>query len=180
MEWVELGPCRALWSGGEEQRIAALVPGAKGGAFQPAFVYLSALLEGDGWSVLALHDEYRDGNPAEWAAERVRAALAFRPAALLVGKSMASLAAGLVELPAVWLTPLLREPGVAEAIRPPALLVGGTADPLWDSAAAHRLGVEVLELENVHHALGIAADAYASLEAMRRVLDAVGEFARRI
>src|SRR5882724_9008509 len=56
---------------------------------------------------------------------------------VLVAKSIGTLAAPLAaerELPAIWLTPLLTTEFVVDAIRrnpAPALLIGGTADPLW-------------------------------------------------
>jgi acetyl esterase/lipase len=90
---------------------------------------------------------------------------------------MASYAAEVVEVPAVWLTPLVGEPEVREGIRPPALLVGGTADELWNGVAARALGVQVLELNGVGHGLVVQGDPHASLDAMRRIVDAVADFA---
>jgi hypothetical protein len=82
-----------------------------------------------------------------------------------VGKSLGTRAASYAaerSLQAVWLTPLLVDPVVAEAIAAnPArqLLVGGAADELWDSGVAHDLasrGCEVLELPGADH--GLCAD----------------------
>jgi hypothetical protein len=175
VELVDLGPCKAFWSEGGDET-AVLLPGRSGGGLQPAFTYLRELLVGRRWSVLAVHDEFHGGDPVAWPRERALAAFAFRRPALFVGKSMASYAADLVDGPAVWLTPLLGEPDVREAIHGPALLVGGTADPSWDGLAARALGVEVLELEGVHHGLTVEGDAHASLDAMRRLVDAVAAF----
>ena len=175
MELVDLGPCRAFWSevGAET---AVLLPGRSGGGLQPAFVHLRELLVGRGRSVLAVHDEFHGGDHVAWPRERALAAFAFREPSLVVGKSMATFAAAVVDAPAIWLTPLLHEPQVREAIHAPALVVGGTADPSWDGEAARSLGVEVLELEGVHHGLAIEGDAHASLDAMRRLVDAVAAF----
>ncbi|HEY2937963.1 MAG TPA: hypothetical protein VGJ25_15270 [Gaiellaceae bacterium] len=176
MELVDLGPCQAFWSEAGD-RTAVFLPGRSGGGLQPAFTYLRELLVGRGWSVLAVHDEFRGGDHVAWPRERALAAFAFREPALVVGKSMATFAAAVVDGPAVWLTPLLREPEVRDAIHAPARLVGGTADPSWDSVTARALGVEVLELDGVHHGLAVEGDAHASLDAMRRLVDAVAAFA---
>ena len=178
MELVDLGPCTAFWSEAG-QRTAVLLPGRSGGALQPALTYLRELLVGLGWSVLAVHDEFRSGDHRGWPRERLRAAAAFREPQLVVGKSMATFAAAVVEVPAVWLTPLLHEPDVRDGIRPPALLVGGTADPSWDRDAARGLGVDVLELEGVDHGLVVSGDPHASLDAMRRLVDGVAAFVER-
>jgi len=175
VELVDLGPCEAFWTEGGDRTVVFL-PGRSGGGLQPAFSYLRELFVGLGWSVLAVNDEFRGGDHVAWPKARARAAFAYRQPALVVGKSMASYAAGLVEVPAVWLTPLLLEPEVRDAIRPPALLVGGTADPSWDGDVARRLGAEVLELEDVQHSLAVEGDPKASLEAMERIVAAVAVF----
>jgi hypothetical protein len=64
---------------------------------------------------------------------------------LMIAKSLGTNAATLAAeraLPAVWLTPLLTTPWVAAALRratAPFLVVGDTADALWDGALARRL-----------------------------------------
>jgi hypothetical protein len=176
MDVVDLGPCRAFWSEGGP-RTAVFVPGRLGGSFQPAFAYLRELLGGVGWSVLAVNGDYETGDPVEWVRARTRAALAYREPTLFVGKSLASFAADLVHVPAVWLTPLVGEAAVRDGIAPPALLVGGTADPSWDAGFARSLGVQVVELERVDHGLVVEGDVEASLDAMRRLVQAVAAFA---
>jgi hypothetical protein len=136
--------------------------------------------------VLGVHDEYRDGDPVRWASGRAQAALGRVEARLVVGKSMASLAAGLVadrEVPAVWHTPLLREPGVADAIGrspAPALLIGGGADALWDAAAAATTGAEVFEVEGADHALALPGDPLASIDALGKAIERLDTFVSRL
>jgi hypothetical protein len=174
VEIVELGRWRAFWTEGDE-RTAVFLPGRLGGPFQPAFAYLRQLLAGAGWSVLALAGEFEGGDHVAWARERALASIAFREPGLVIAKSLSSFAAPVVDVPAVWLTPLLHEQEVRAGIRPPALLVGGTADPSWDGDGARALGVDVLELDRVTHALEVDGDAHASLDAMHRIVAAFAE-----
>ncbi len=101
---------------------------------------------------------------------------------LLVGKSLGSHAAGLAAdraLPAIWLTPLLTVPWVVAALeRTPApfLLVGGTADTLWDGAVARRLTPHVLEVTDADHGMSVPGPAVASVTVLARVVDAMETF----
>jgi hypothetical protein len=181
-EELDLGVCRAfLYDDGGVAGAAVLLPGSRFGIGSPLFSSLLALLA-RGFAVLGVHDEYRDGDPFRWASERAEAALGRVEARLVVGKSMASLAAGLVadrEVPAVWHTPLLREPGVADAIGcspAPALLVGGGADALWDAAAAAATGAEVFEVEGADHALALPGDPLASIDALGKAIERLDTF----
>ena len=99
--------------------------------------------------------------------------------ALIVGKSLGTLAAGLVAdlgLPAVWLTPLLSRPEAVELIaaaRVPPLLVGGTADDFWDGRVARSLSPHVLEIPDADHGLYVPGPASATVRAAGLVVDAV-------
>lgn len=76
----------------------------------------------------------------------------------------------------VWLTPLLTDPAVREALTvpgPPSLAVGGTADKVWDSTAAHDLRGTVLELDGADHALHRGSDWRASVTLLNRTLEAI-------
>ncbi|HET7046546.1 MAG TPA: hypothetical protein VFI37_16995, partial [Gaiellaceae bacterium] len=79
----------------------------------------------------------------------------------------------------IWLTPLLQLTDVTEALAratAPTLLVGGGADESWDGAVAERLPGERLVIDGADHALEIAGDPYASLDALRRVTARVDGF----
>ncbi|WP_433788832.1 alpha/beta hydrolase [Actinoplanes sp. CA-252034] len=80
---------------------------------------------------------------------------------ILIAKSLGTRAAGLaaeLSLPAIWLTPLLTDATVTAAItanRAPALLLGGDADPYWDTAAAHATGKTVVTIPGADHAMRV-------------------------
>lgn len=102
--------------------------------------------------------------------------------ALVVGKSLGSMAAGLVAdrgLPAVWLTPLLTRPEVATDIAAasvPPLLVGGTADSYWDGDTARSLSPHVVEIPDGDHALQVPGPALSTVQATAQVVEAVEAF----
>ena len=64
--------------------------------------------------------------------------------------------------------------------QPRSLFISGTADPLYDPAffaeVAHSCRGESLLIPNADHVLEIPGDLPASLEAMRRVLNAIAAF----
>jgi hypothetical protein len=102
---------------------------------------------------------------------------------LLIGKSLGSTAAAVAAdqgLAAVWLTPLLTMPWVVAALSrcsAPFLLVGGTADDLWDGAAARRLSAHVCEVDGADHGMMVATGPLAdSVTALGTVLEAIDTF----
>src|SRR5262245_30177644 len=101
---------------------------------------------------------------------------------LLIGKSLGTNAAGLAaerSLPAVWLTPLLTVPWVVAALEratAPLLLVGGTADPVWDSTLAHRLSPHVLTVEGADHGMYVPGPLSSSIDVLGQVVVAVEKF----
>ena len=105
---------------------------------------------------------------------------------LLIAKSLGTNAATLAaerSLPAVWLTPILTVPWVAAALgraRAPFLLVGGTADAMWDGALARRLSPYVLEVEGADHGMYVPGPLTDSVEVLGRVVAAMEEFLDRI
>ena len=131
-----------------------------------------------------------DENADVWVRRHVEAALADEHAdhVLLVGKSLGTRAASYAAergLDAIWLTPLLVEPALAEAIGANAgrqLLVGGLADELWDAAIARELadnGCDLLEVPDADHSMG-TDDAVRTAEIHLEVARAVEAFLRRI
>jgi hypothetical protein len=107
---------------------------------------------------------------------------------LVVGKSLGTRAASYASelgLDAIWITPLLVEPAVAEAIAANAgrqLLVGGLADELWDATIARDLadnGCDVLEVPDADHSMG-TADAVRTAEIHLEVARAVEAFLSQI
>jgi hypothetical protein len=127
-------------------------------------------------------------DPFAWAEDVAARALEAAGAqdVVVIGKSLTSEAAGLVAdrgLPAVWLTPLLHEEvvitGLARA-RQPTLLIGGTADPSWlPDRLPENPALETLELDGLDHTLQVEGDPRASLDALRRVTEALDGFLAR-
>jgi hypothetical protein len=101
---------------------------------------------------------------------------------LLIAKSFGTNAAALAadrSLPAVWLTPILTTPWILAALSratAPFLLVGGTADALWDSTEAHRLSAHVLEIKDATHGLYVPGPLQNSIAVLAQVVTAIEEF----
>src|SRR3954467_12283927 len=202
MRRIDLGPCAALLHDGDPARCAVLLPGmhystqAPGAVRRPGMHYSTqapwlwfarSVAVGRGWSALEVLDSLPEGDePFAWARDRARRALdavAEASVVVVVGKSLASGAAGIVAdrlLPAVWLTPLLSERRVVDDLgraARPALLVGGSADDAWvpDALPDHGL-LEVVHLDGLDHSLERPGDPMASLDALRVVTDRVDRF----
>jgi pimeloyl-ACP methyl ester carboxylesterase len=152
---------------------AVVLPGAMFGGM-PSVWFAYAPLVDAGWRVVHVWDEFVDTSQdrRRFTLERAEAAIGYAGGAdLLVGKSMGTLAAS-IELPAVWLTPLLYDDSFVDDLRrrtAPSLLVGGTDDPAWNGDLARELRVEVLELPGADHGL-------ARLDHAQQIADAVASF----
>jgi pimeloyl-ACP methyl ester carboxylesterase len=82
-------------------------------------------------------------------------------------------------LAAVWFTPLLTDKATVAALRRatgPHLLVGGTADRLWDGEVARSLGPEVIEIDGADHGMIVPGELAASAAVLGKVITAVEAF----
>jgi pimeloyl-ACP methyl ester carboxylesterase len=110
----------------------------------------------------------------------VNAATAAAP--VVIGKSLGSLAAPVVAdrgLAAVWFTPLLTDEPTVAALRRatgPCLLVGGTADQVWDGPTARSLATEVVEIDGADHGMFVPGRLAASAATLGQVITAVENF----
>jgi len=171
---------------GRSRGVALVAPGR---AYSPAAPLLElarlALLQHDvtvqqiWWDSTARGDE----DPEAWVRRHVAAAHASEDAdhVLVVGKSLGTRAASYAAergLDAIWFTPLLVDPVVAEGIAANPgrqLLVGGVADELWDVSVARELadaGCEVLQVADADHSMGtpdVVRTAEIHLEVARAV-----------
>jgi len=101
---------------------------------------------------------------------------------LLIGKSLGSYASALAAergLPAIWLTPNLAGDWVVDGLRrstAPFLLVGGTADGLWNSTLARELTPYVLEVPGADHGMYVPGRLAASAAVLGQVATAVEDF----
>jgi hypothetical protein len=188
---IDLGPCAGLVHEHDPARWVVVLPGMQYTTQAPLLWFAREAAAGGGHTVLEVLDSLPDGDePFAWARDRARRALDHARASsgddgeiVVVGKSLASAAAGLAAdrlLPAVWLTPLLDRPrvvdDVARASRP-ALLVGGSADETWQPDALPDSGLlEIVHLDGLDHSLQRPGDPAASLQALGAVTDRVGRF----
>ncbi len=177
---------------GRSRGVALVAPGR---AYSPAAPLLElarlALLQHDiavqqlWWDSTARGDE----DPEAWVRRHLAAAHASEDAdhVLVVGKSLGTRAAPYAAergLDAIWFTPLLVDPAVAEGIAANPgrqLLVGGVADELWDAAVARELadaGCEVLEVADADHGMG-TPDVVRTAEIHLEVAKAVDSWLSR-
>ncbi len=168
---------------GDPSRCVVLLPGARYNSQAPLLWYAREAAQAEGWSVLELDERApEEGDQFEWMRGRARAALdeAGAEHVVVLGKSLGSAVAPLVDGPAIWLTPLLIRPEIVEALAAataPALLVGSPADPTWgDGTVPGNDALEVLELPGLDHSLQVSRDPRASLDVLGRVTDRVGAF----
>ena len=196
VERLQLGRCQAVAFHQGTESWAIVLPGAGYSAQAPLLWYARRAVFEAGRSVLVVTDTFdsQTDEPIRWVEERGEATLSHvRPRdanPLLITKSLTSLAARLAAaegLPAVWLTPLIADPGTAVAAHvlaglhsgtEPRLLIGGSDDPSWDGRVASTLSnAEVLELPGADHSLEVPEDVARSLDNLKRVTDAVSRFA---
>ena len=186
-EYVELEP-RTPRVG-----LAVVLPGR---AYTPARPLLDfatqACLEA-GWHVRQLWWRIPDGHPAgspdgdpaakvAWVRAELDTALTGAAGrVLVVGKSLGCFAAPYAaehSLEAVWLTPVLTEPRVADGVQANdarQLLVGGTQDPYWRPDLPLPSRSESLTVAGADHSLthldGVRATVQAHLDVMTRLRD---------
>lgn len=175
-----------------------MLPGRAYPCSMSLLAWTTRALQADGWTVLQA-TWHLPGLPAdprgfvEDVAEALDAAERDAGPVLVVAKSLGTLSAhwGAARgYPAVWLTPVLRTagrhplPAHSEDLAPRIrgypvgnLVVGGTADPLWERGFSGT-GV-VLEVDGADHALE-TPDWRDSLRQHEVVASAVADFARSV
>jgi hypothetical protein len=183
---VDLGPCSGLLHENDPGRCVVLLPGMQYSTQAPLLWFAREVAAAREWSALEVLDSLPEGaEPFGWARDRARRALDHVEAdeVVVVGKSLASAAAGLVAdrvLPAVWLTPLLHEARVVDDLSRasrPALLIGGSADEAWVPDALADSGLlQVVSLDGLDHSLQRPGNPMASLGALRTVSQRVDQF----
>jgi pimeloyl-ACP methyl ester carboxylesterase len=168
-----------------------LIPGAAMGPHQPLLNY--SWLAGHARRAEAYHIYWPADRPsatdpadlASWVVEQVAGVLAAFPVRtpVLVGKSLGTFAAELAadrHLPAIWHTPLLTVPRCVAALRrasAPFLLIGGTADGLWDGALARTLTPHVVEVPGADHGMILRDEPLArSAAVLGTVVSAIEQF----
>jgi hypothetical protein len=174
----------------------AIVPGRAYGPQAPlldlaqaALTDLGAVVDTVTWNV---PDGLLDIGPEPFVRAHVSAALhrlaraapGMQP--VIIAKSLGTHAAALAaerELPAIWLTPLLYEDAIADAIAgnpAPALLIGGTQDQAWKADVAKRTGKTVVTIDEADHGLRPPGPLRAYTDALGIVGTAMEEFLSRL
>jgi len=166
-----------------------VLPGAGYTVDHPLLFWACTVAASAGWQVTSLR-----WRPPTWTDRSEATAFVEQGATLLdesapaatttvvLAKSLGTTAAGWAQArgyPGIWLTPLLTVPTVRDALASsalPHLLIGGTADSLWDSTAAHAIGGEVVEFDGADHALHVGNDWRRSLEVLGRALGRIEAF----
>jgi pimeloyl-ACP methyl ester carboxylesterase len=171
-------------------REVIVLPGGQFGPFAPLLMFAADAAERRGAQVTPVEWDEPDRpltlQPEErgpWVVGQFRRAVPVPPEnALLIGKSMGThgaVVAAELGLPAVWLTPVLTSKWVVDGLRrsaAPFLLVGGTADQLWDSGLARELTQYVLEVEGADHGMYVPGPLAASAAVLGQVATAVEDF----
>lgn len=173
-------------------RTLLLAPGRMLGPYVPMLYFAGEAAEARGavvepvyWPAHPAPEPLGDG-VASRVARVLEEALDRVPGAPVVAaKSLGTMTAPVVarrRLPAIMLTPVLTgaagtdpEPfrrGAAEATRP-WLLVGGTADPLWDGDYARGCGHQVLEVPDADHSMQLPGPLAASVAVLGTVVAAI-------
>jgi predicted alpha/beta-hydrolase family hydrolase len=162
---------------GEAVGTALLVPGRGYPPMAPLLFFTGLALLQHGWRVE--HHWWdppayeNDEQTSAWVRSEVEGALPTEGPVLVVGKSLGTWAAPLTaerSLPAIWLTPVLDVPAIVDGIAAnpaPQLLVGGSADELWDSGTARGLESEtctVVEIPGADHILLESGDIIRGVE----------------
>ncbi|WP_436535040.1 alpha/beta hydrolase [Actinoplanes sp. HUAS TT8] len=175
--------------------LALLLPGYQYSADRPLLHYAGGVFEKHGWAARAVrwptllphrHDDLAGWNRELAAYVHLHVGRVLDgetdPRIALIGKSMGAYAASLAadrSLPAVWLTPVLRDTGLPADLRratAPFLLLGSTGDPSWDPELARDLGRPFHEAEVADHSLEIAGDPVRSVDILREMTVAMDEF----
>lgn len=166
-------------------RTALVAPGAGYGLQAPLVDYSLTALERRDVNVTTLTWDpvlatLPNADRPRWACEQVAAK--FEDHDVMIGKSLGSNASPIAAdhgIPAVWLTPVLTWPWAVDGMRratAPFLLVGGTADRLWDGALARTLTPHVLEIDGADHGLMVPGPLADSATVLGQVATAVEEF----
>ena len=160
---------------------AVVLPGSGYPALGPALHWPARLLAAAGWrlAVVSWTPETEGGSdPVAFVEGALRQAAGDDLPDLVLTKSLGSLAAPWAlaqDVPGVWLTPLLGDPAVLDALTAMddrSIAVGGTADSHWRPGALDDSGIVVLEVPGADHSLELP-DWRASLAAQAEVFESL-------
>jgi hypothetical protein len=167
---------------------AVVLPGLRYGAQAPLLYWAAEILRAAGWHVEPVSWTADIGSRDATAVERaIEAAFSSRPSAkarLVVAKSIGTLAAPWCrrhDVPGIWLTPLLSDPSVVEALSNARgdIAIGGDADPHLTVASIGEQGAEAITIPGADHSLRL--DSWrASLSAQQEIFARIDEHVRQL
>ena len=165
--------------------VAVLLPGVGYTVQGPLLYWCATLLAERGWHVQAVEwtvDDDARAHPRSFVEEAVTEAFAAGPPSsrrLIVAKSFGSWAlpwARRQHVPGVWLTPLLTEPPLSEALQAATaadLAIGGEADPYWQPGTAAATRARLISVPGAGHSLTRPGDWRGSLALQADILAAI-------
>lgn len=191
--------------------LAIILPGLSYSGDMPLLYYTRLLLLQRGADVLQLDTSYASPNfqkatrqeQAMWlgadATAAVKAGRAAQPdhaasmpqRLILAGKSIGTVALAYLvsssepDATTVWLTPLLRQPLIVQAVlqcNGPTMCIAGTGDATFEAAALESIqaaGAEVMIIEGANHSLEIPGDIFQSLKNLNTVVQGLAGFLDR-
>jgi len=149
-----------------DARTVVILPGRTFGAYVPQLFFpMFAAMRRGAEPVAVTWPAEVDGVPparfSSWVAAQVSPVLrgCDPTTTLVIGKSLGSYAGGLTAdlgIPAIWVTPVLTSDEIVAGLRrstAPFMLVGGTADPVWNSSVARELTRHVVVVDGGDHGL---------------------------
>jgi pimeloyl-ACP methyl ester carboxylesterase len=171
---METGPAHAP--------LVLVLAGAGYGQQAPLLWWSTAIARQAGCEVLApawMLDDAARADPVGFVTRHVETALAGRRPDLVVAKSFGcsalpwALRAG---VPGVWLTPVLTDDAVRDALAAVGvghIAVGGSADPMWRPERAPHTRAQLVTVDGADHALEVPGDWRRSQRLQAEVLELV-------
>jgi hypothetical protein len=197
-------PASMLMQSGESDHLGVILPGYRHTVDMPDLHYAGRILLAKGGDVLRVEYAYpktdmrkrSQQEQGDWLAADVQAACAAGlqkrsyKRITLIGKSLGTMAMGhlledprLAKASCIWSTPILASDWLCAQIKkyhPRSLFIIGTADDFYQPAVLEDLVAatkgKALVLEGVHHGLEIEGDIPGSLDALRRIAEAMQAF----
>ncbi|PYY49593.1 hypothetical protein [Curtobacterium sp. MCBD17_023] len=173
---METGPARTP--------LVLVLAGAGYGQQAPLLRWSATIARESGCAVLAPDwtvDDAARADPVGFVTQHVATALGDRLPDLVVAKSFGCSAlpwAVAHEVPGVWLTPVLTDDTVRDALATVSdghVAVGGSADPVWRPDCVPHTGARLVTVDGADHALEVPGDWRRSQRLQVEVLSVVEE-----